>query len=440
MNNQYSRFHEGFFEELRRGVIYEEGRSVLCSYFREEKRNHEKVRAAKHAYETAAVYGPPAAPVKGKPKKTAGRDETKSGRRSADRQPAVEILCAYYGFLADYENARRQNDRASCRKKAAAFLDELQRLADMAKAGKKRKNEVYEEIEAMRKDYRHGGIERLTERVMDLHLYAEAVQFLYNAGYPMPKENSRAGDAGDACDMRLEKLAASRIKTIPLALMDLYFSRKEISFETISAANRMTPHQVARSEDMAGEIEEMYDFACENEMKSAVIPLLIDNDTGSGLYIIGKSYLKSWDFDKERKRTVLKILNGRPCCYAIIKFLNIETGKNAADAPYVWSPYSVVDMITESGEINPENILFSDLDEALDIYQGQLNAKAQGILYDNFREANWFDEEENAELIPEMYRRYFYVPEPEDADADMEDVRAEYDRLCREEFSVQKRT
>ena len=99
-----------------------------------------------------------------------------------------------------------------------------------------------------------------------------------------------------------------------------------------------------------------------------------------------------------------------------------------------------MDMITESGEINPENILFSDLDEALDIYQGQLNAKAQGILYDNFREANWFDEEENAELIPEMYRRYFYVPEPEDADADMEDVRAEYDRLCREEFSVQKRT
>ena len=146
MNNQYSRFHDGFFEELRRGVIYEEGRSVLCSYFREEKRNHEKVRAAKHAYETAAVYGPPAAPVKGKPKKTAGRDETKSGRRSADRQPAVEILCAYYGFLADYENARRQNDRAVCRKKAAAFLDELQRLADMAKAGKKRKNEVYEEI------------------------------------------------------------------------------------------------------------------------------------------------------------------------------------------------------------------------------------------------------------------------------------------------------
>ena len=318
--------------------------------------------------------------------------------------------------------------------------EELQRLADMAKAGKKRKNEVYEEIEAMRKDYRHSGIERLTERAMDLHLYAEAVQFLYNAGYPMPKENSLTGDTGDTCDMRLEKLAASRIKTIPLALMDLYFSRKEISFETISAANRMTPHQVARSEDMAGEIEEMYDFACENEMKSAVIPLLIDNDTGSGLYIIGKSYLKSWDFDKERKRTVLKILNGRPCCYAIVKFLNIETGKTAADDPYVWSPYSVVDMITESGEINPENILFSDLDEALDIYQGQLNAKAQGILYDNFREANWFDEEENAELIPEMYRRYFYVPEPEDADADMEDVRAEYDRLCREEFSVQKRT
>ena len=40
MKDSYSHFHEGFFEDLRSGVMFYEGHSVLCSYFREEKRNH----------------------------------------------------------------------------------------------------------------------------------------------------------------------------------------------------------------------------------------------------------------------------------------------------------------------------------------------------------------------------------------------------------------
>ena len=83
MNDSYSHFHDGLFEDLRRGVMFYEGRSVLCCYFREEKRNHRKVRERKSIYEKTAVYGPPAVPVEETwEKETCGNGE-KPVRRSS---------------------------------------------------------------------------------------------------------------------------------------------------------------------------------------------------------------------------------------------------------------------------------------------------------------------------------------------------------------------
>lgn len=435
MNDSYSHFHDGLFEDLRHGVMFYEDRSVLCCYFREEKRNHRKVRERKSIYEKTAVYGPPAVPVEETWEEKTWENGEKPVRRSSGRQPAVEILCRYYDFLADYEICRRRRDPAGAAESAEAFLGEMRRLADAAKVGKRRKKPVFEELERMQETYRHERTERLVERIMDLHLYAEAAQFLYNGGYPLPRETEGEYDPDweKQEKTRLIKLERSRIKTLPMGLLDMYFSRKDLSFQKLSAINRTAPHQVSRNMDMKEEIEEVYRFVCEKEMDTAVVPLLIDNDSGSGLYIIGRAYLKSWNGDVRMRRRVNDILGDQTCCYAIVKFLNLEA---RLDDTYLWTPYSVVDMVYESCDTNPENILFSDLEKALNIYEGQLGVRSGNILYENFHLVNQLDEEESLELIPPGYRKYFDVPrQEEDMREDIKSLKEEYKvRLKNERF------
>ena len=439
MNDSYSHFHDGLFEDLRQDVMFYEGRSILCCYFREEKRNNEKVRERKSVYEKTVVYGPPAFPVEGTGQEETWENGAKPVRRSAGRQPAAEILCRYYDFLTDHEICCRQKDPAGAAESAEGFLREMRRLADAAKVGKRRKKSVFEELERMQKTYRHERTERLVEQVMDLHLYAEAAQFLYNAGYPLPRETEEKYDANweNQEKSRLKRLERSRIKTLPMGLLDIYFSRRDLSFRKLSAINRTAPRQVSRSVDMKEEIEEVYRFICEKEMITAVVPLLIDNDSGSGLYIIGRAYLKSWDGDIRMRRKVNDILENRSCCYAIVKFLNQEA---RLDDTYLWSPYSVVDMVYESCDTNPENILFSDLEKALNIYEGQLGVRSGNLLYENFHLANQLDEEESLELIPSGYRKYFDVPrQEEDMRGDIEALEDEYKKRLSAEFSARKR-
>lgn len=218
-----------------------------------------------------------------------------------------------------------------------------------------------------------------------------------------------------------------------MGLLDMYFSRKDLSFQKLSAINRTAPHQVSRNMDMKEEIEEVYRFVCEKEMDTAVVPLLIDNDSGSGLYIIGRAYLKSWNGDVRMRRRVNDILGDQTCCYAIVKFLNLEA---QLDDTYLWTPYSVVDMVYESCDTNPENILFSDLEKALNIYEGQLGVRSGNILYENFHLVNQLDEEESLELIPPGYRKYFDVPrQEEDMREDIKSLKEEYKvRLKNERF------
>ena len=61
-------------------------------------------------------------------------------RRSSGRQPAVEILCRYYDFLADYEICRRRRNPAGAAESAEAFLGKCVGWPMPAKVGKEEKN------------------------------------------------------------------------------------------------------------------------------------------------------------------------------------------------------------------------------------------------------------------------------------------------------------
>lgn len=417
-------FHEDFLEDLRQDMMFYGERSVLCCYFREEKRRHAAVRERKRIYEETAVFGPYEEIAGENSLETDGcspaADRMKSGRRTSGRQPAVEILCGYYDYLAAYERGKREKNRTLQKECTELFLETLLRLVSVSKAGKKRKQPILSEMEILRRDCDPEKMEGVAENVMDLYLCAEAAQFLYNAGYPLPKDRDYEKE-----DVALARLARPRIKTIPLKLLDFYFSKRDLSFQKMSSINRAAPRAVSQNPDMTEKIEELYQFVCEKRMTTAVIPLMTGNDSGSGLYLVGRAYLKSWDADPRTRRIVKRILGNRPCCYAIVKFLNLEA---RLEDTYLWCPYSMVDMVYESCDSNPEGILFSDLDRALNIYQGQLNVRSRDIFYENFHLANQLEDAESGELLPPEYRKYFDIPEREDISKDVEDVRAEYEK------------
>ena len=59
--------------------------------------------------------------------------------------------------------------------------------------------------------------------VLDLCLYADAVQFFYNAGYPLPMEERKKNEAETLIP---KKTREARIKTLPLNLLDFYFEQR----------------------------------------------------------------------------------------------------------------------------------------------------------------------------------------------------------------------
>lgn len=424
-----SDFQEGFFRDLWYDVLLNGSGSILYRYFREEKTQHSLVRQKKYDYERAAVYGPPCSSPNimedagvGQTGKRQNGGQKGHSRRGASEHACVEMLCRYYEFLTDYAAFSRDGDSDGASRAADGFLDELYQKTDEAKVSQKRKKPIFRTIAAAKQQLEDERMEGILEQVMDLYLYAESAQFLYNAGYPLPQEEEREPGEGDRPEPKRKKQA--RIKTIPLRLLDYYFADRGVSFDDVSSISRMSPSWIANHEDLKEKMEEVYEFVCDNGMTRAVIPLLLDHASGIGLYIIGKTYLQGWNSSMEDRQKVEDILGDRPCCYAIVKFLNLELNE---DDQYFWSPYSIVDMVYGTCDTNPEGILFHDLDMALNIYKGQLNVASQDILYENFRNENVvYMDERDVTLDPE-YRKYFRIEEK-----DGEDISGEIDRYKQE--------
>ena len=99
----------------------------------------------------------------------------------------------------------------------------------------------------------------------------------------------------------------NNIKTLPLNLLDFYFEQRGLPFEKISYLSRMSPERVLKDEILKEKLEDVYDFACTNQMTRAVIPLLLDAETGKGLYVLGEAYLQQWNFQESEQEKVEEI-------------------------------------------------------------------------------------------------------------------------------------
>ena len=344
----------------------------------------------------------------------------------------MELLCLYYDFL--WESSQNP-DRSKSPEVCNRFWEQLTQKAETAKVSQKRKQPV---LESLRQAGAAGLTERtpdfwnqITRQVTDLYAYAASVQFLYNMGYPLPLEGKpgskkKPQETAEESLTLVPRRQKARTKTVPLKLLDYYFKQKGLALDEISTVNRMSPGWIANHEELKEKLEDVYDFACDNQMSRAVIPLLLDQNSGAGLYILGETYLQSWTSENRGRQRVEEILGGRPCCYAIVRFWNLELQE---DNQYVWAPYSIVNPFFGTYDTNPEEILFHDLDTALNIYCGQLRA-APEVLYENFQNENLVHLQENAIPIPKEFRKYFLFSEEEEDSLEEEILRfqAEYQR------------
>ncbi len=457
-------FQDTFLQDLWQDMLLRESRSLLCGYFREEKRRHPLVQARKARWEglrasadqsTEAARGQGAlapagesleAPVPADPDSTppvppgenqgapARKRSSRRPRKSAREHPCVELLCRYYDFLQLAAALRRQGDFPGMAAAAAAFREQLRQSAEEAKVSRKRRQPVLDALrqaeESEDGQLPPGFWEQALGRTIDLHVYAEAAQFLYNAGLPLPPEDGKRTEDGIPAAPRRNP---ARIKTVPLKLLDYYFHRKGLSLEELSSVSRMSAAWIAGQPELQEKLEDVYDFACDNRMTRAVIPLLLDNASGTGLYVLGSEYLQSWKEGSPDGRKVQEILRGRSCCYAIVRFLNLELEE---DGQYFWAPYSVVDLMYEKCDTNPESILFGDLDKALNIYSGQLHVTSQDILYENYRSENVVHIQEDAVALDPEFRKYFQILEEEDdLEAEIRRSQSDYRRRLAQRYS-----
>lgn len=390
-------FQEALFRDLWCDVRLNEAGSLLCAWFREEKRRHPQVAAARRRW-AAGRPGPPEPAPDREPAPRPGG----GARRCADEDEAVRLLCAYYDSLSGPAGGE--------------YPARLLAAAQAAKTTRARRDPVLEEVERAPRPLDEETAERLTGRVMDLYLYAQAAQFLYNAGFPLPRETGADGEEPHR--------RPGRIKSVPLGLLDRYFARGGWAVDQALARSRAA--RTAADGDRRQKLADVYAFACENGMTRAVVPLLVDNASGAGLYVLGRCYLGGWRQNGVYRRRVRQILGDRPCCYAIVRFLNLELED---DGVYFWAPYSVTDPVFGRCDMNPAAVLFTDLDRALNLYEGQLRANAGALFYENFRSENLVHTGEEEVWIDPEFRRYFcFSPEPEDLDEEKQACQREYRR------------
>ena len=374
-----SKFQDGFFQDLWCDMVLREADSIYCCFLLEEKKEQ--------AY---------LADNEEKKEKTAQKQsEKKSGTRA--RKVSKEHACVEILRVCQRRKKQKQISEAENQ----MFLELLKTKIEEAKVTQKRKKSVLEVLEQSENVTGKG-----IKAVLDLCLYADAVQFFYNAGYPLPMEERKKNEVEKLIP---KKTREARIKTLPLNLLDFYFEQRGLPFEKISYLSRMSPERVIKDEVLKEKLADVYEFACTNQMTRAVVPLLLDAETGKGLYVLGEAYLQQWDFQESEQEKVEEILNGECCCYAIVQFLNLELEDNGA---YCWSPYSIVDM-----------------EKALNVYKGQLSISSDEILYENFKEENTvYVEEEAVSIAPEFLKYFRIISKDKGLESYIEELKNEYQK------------
>ena len=216
----------------------------------------------------------------------------KAVRRKSSEHICIDLLCEYYEIKRMQIIQSKGNRPLEMELQSIeTFLADAEAALKKSKAGKQRKEALRKAIDELRYQPDMEHVIRVKDQTLELYLYGDVAQYLYNVGYPLPRDDNSM----------LENIAP-RVKTIPVKLLDFYQEQKaRFVHRGVSEIDKNN------TEDFIDTMQEVYNFARDHELREAVIPLQIDSESGIGLYVLGEEYLQIWGWNTEYRLSLIHI-------------------------------------------------------------------------------------------------------------------------------------
>ena len=226
-----SKFHEEFFEDLREDLLIRGKNSILYQYFYKEKEEHPFVKIKRCLYELQkgefirknAISQMQEDLTENQSFKKVldelGEYPTQKGylnkeqqmfwlenlyallrkptnaqkavRRKSSEHICIDLLCEYYEIKRMQIIQSKGNRPLEMELQSIeTFLADAEAALKKSKAGKQRKEALRKAIDELRYQPDMEHVIRVKDQTLELYLYGDVAQYLYNVGYPLPRDDN----------------------------------------------------------------------------------------------------------------------------------------------------------------------------------------------------------------------------------------------------------
>ena len=250
---------------------------------------------------------------------------------------------------------------------------------------------------------RRYALKELSDAVMKEALVAEAKAWLYDAGFPV----------NNAAAARPRKTDHS------MQLMDAFFDREGTAYFLDGYSEGKNSSDPENDRELIAEAEALFEIMdADPDYRCSAVPVMIDRETGSGLYIYGmesddKSHPVYMKNDVIRRRA----MSGHSCYYTIFEYCGSyrDTDRmrfpGAAPGRLTYRQY-----ISNEGSRN-ESVGYINIEDALYDYKAVIRDRVPVMYEDNMPAP---------EGCPDRFKRYFYTDEYTDDIFESEADRSSY--------------
>lgn len=159
---------------------------------------------------------------------------------------------------------------------------------------------IKKEMSKDKNDAIRAGLVGITEELQERMINMDITTFFYDAGYPLRAKEEDS-------DSRFRK------KDRTMDLLDFYCEKNHIAFGGRKAVPDV--RETLFSEENYEDYETMYRILNQGQREDVMVPVMIDNTTGAGIYILGRDYY----IDSPEYGEMIDEKPERYCCYGILE-------------------------------------------------------------------------------------------------------------------------